>query len=399
MRYLTLIFLAFTLSLSASAQKSALDRAKKLIGRTDRLQDARSLLKSAMDSTDTRDNIDTYYIAGKIEWAAYDKNSRANSITPGSVNQIEVAHQLLNGYHYFDQAIKMDTLKNKKGVVSHKYSRELKKKIADKIADFDYAASVLFNDPDKKNYLAAYDAYMIYADSPYRKKGSQLPDSVKTKIYFTAGRAAWNDGDYEKSALAFGKARHMEMDDPMACIYEIASWLQVQQKDPSSEKRAKQAILEAAADGYAKFGLSNPYIIHNLINTMIHDGQSPQAIEFLSKAIAENPDQAELYGLRAFVYDYLKDDDNAEKDYRQYASMQNVNYDTMRDAINKIVSIGSRKWNDLELKDPQLSAKKNELKTNYFLEAKKWIERMKGQSNHPGDFNEVLEIIYFHINQ
>lgn len=399
MRHFLVIIFSLALSLTASAQMSNLIKAKKLIGRTDKLEEARSLVKTAMDSTATRDLADTYYLAGRIEWGAYDKNSKANSITPGAVNKIDVAHQLLNGYRYFDKAVSMDTAKNKKGIPSPKFTKEIHKRMADKINDFDYAASIFFNDPEKKNYMAAYDAYMIFADSPYRKEGKTIPDSLKAKIYFTAGRAAWNDGEYEKAATAFGKARQIETEDPMACIYEIASWLQVQQKNPAREQDAKNAILMAAKDGYQKFGLSNPYIIHNLINTMIHDGQSREAVDFLTSAIAENPDRSELYGLRAFVYDYLKDDANSEKDYRQYASMHNVSYDTMRDAIYKLVSIGSKKWEALELKDPQLNAKKNDLKANYFLEAKKWIEKMNSPSNHPGDFDDILEIIYYHINQ
>lgn len=396
MKYLFLLFLSLGIALSVSAQKSNLDKAKKLIGRTDKIGDARAFLSSAMDSTETRDNIDTYYIAGRIEWEAYDKNRKSNSITPGTVNQIEVARQLLDGYRYFDKAVKMDTAKNSKGQLKPRYTKELKRRLAEKINDFADIASYYYNDPEKKHYSEAHDAFIIYAASPYRKVA--LPDSIKGKWYFNAGRAAWNGQNFQDAAMAFGEAAKYIENDPMPTVFEIASWRQVALKDTLRENEAKAAILDAAREGYSRFGISNCFILENLVKTLTFSGKGEEAVTFLTEVISEHPDQSVLYGLRAFVFDYLHRDDDSERDYRKYADMHDLSYDIMREAIYKIVNIGNLKWDQIEIEDPDAEAKKADLRKNYFMEAKKMIEKLKGLDDHPGDFTDVLETIYYHIN-
>ena len=65
-----------------SAQKTAVDQAKSLAGKTDKLEDARALIKGAMQDPTTKEDAATYYVAGKIEFDAFDNGVKASMINP-----------------------------------------------------------------------------------------------------------------------------------------------------------------------------------------------------------------------------------------------------------------------------------------------------------------------------
>ncbi|MDE7343374.1 MAG: hypothetical protein K2N19_05090, partial [Muribaculaceae bacterium] len=53
---------------SMSAQKANVDGAKKLSGKFDKIEEARNLIKQAMENPETANDANTYYVAGKIEF-------------------------------------------------------------------------------------------------------------------------------------------------------------------------------------------------------------------------------------------------------------------------------------------------------------------------------------------
>ena len=79
-------FIALALCLaaigSAGAQKANVDQADKLAGKTDQLNNARNLIKQAMEDPQTKNEARTYYVAGKIEMDAYDNATKTQMINP-----------------------------------------------------------------------------------------------------------------------------------------------------------------------------------------------------------------------------------------------------------------------------------------------------------------------------
>ena len=94
---------------SAGAQKANVEGAKKLSGKFDKIEEARNLIKQAMQNPETQNDANTYYVAGKIEFDAYDKGLQAAMINPEdpSANPEAMAQELLNGYDYFLKALQI----------------------------------------------------------------------------------------------------------------------------------------------------------------------------------------------------------------------------------------------------------------------------------------------------
>lgn len=387
-------------ALSGFAQKANVDQAKKLIGKVDKIGEARSLIQEAMKNPETANDPNTYYIAGKIEWEALAKNRLTQAITPDKVDPVEMGNELLNGFDYFLKVLPLDQIPNEKGQVKPKFTKEIQKKIAEADNDFFNAGAVFYS--ANKFYPEAYNSFMIYGDMAEMDElgpnKPAIPDTMRATSYLNAGLAAWQANEVDAAAKAFGKARMNNYPHPEATIYEIACWQNIEGNDTTRGEEAKQHIFAAASDGYKKFGIEPPVFLNNMVNSMINSNQDNEALAMVNDAISKYGDKASLYGLRGFINDRMNNDDASEADYRKAAAMDDADYDTMRNALTKLLRVGQQKWNDIELGDPEAHAKKQNIRTNYFEAAKAMAEKAKSLTNDPSDMDYLLESIDYQLS-
>lgn len=383
---------------SLGAQKTNVEQAKKLAGKVDKIGDARALIGQALSDPETANQADTYYVAGKIEWDAFNKNKSTQAINPEKVNPLEMGEQLLNGYNYFIQVFPLDQIPNEKGEIKPKYIKELQKKIAEKESDFFEAGANFYN---TENYPQAYQAFMIYGDLPELDLlGSQAPlvaDTIRAVAYFNAGLAAWTANNLDNAAEAFKKARLNNYTDPNACIYEIATWQNIQQRDENRLDEAKDRIYEAATAGFEQFGMEQPVFLNNIVNSLLNSDKEQEALNIVNGAIEQYPDLASLYGLRGFVYDRLGNDDASEADYRKASGMDGVDEETLKNGSKKLLRIGQTKWNDIPLGDPEALTKKADIKNNYFYAAKAMVEKARELNPSDPDLDYLTESVDYAV--
>lgn len=396
-------FLTFALCVAAigtaSAQKANVDQAAKLSGKTDQLNQARSLIKQAMENPETQNDARTYYIAGKIEFDAYDNATKEKMINPNaaSAQGTSMADELIQGYKYFLKALPLDSLPDEKGKIKPKFSKDMIGKIGGHANDFFTAGADYFNNKDY--YPQAYEAFMIYGDLPESgmlgKMAELIDPSQIATSYFNAGLSAYSGNAVDESAKAFRKARLAGYDDPNCYIYEIACWQNIAQKDEARMNEAQSKILEVAKAGNEKYGLAQPIFINNMINSIVTDGKIDEALAELNKNIEANPDNANLYGLRGYVYDRAEKDAESEADYRKAASLPDVDFETLKNASKKIFRVGTSKWNELEGSSPETTAARQDIKTNYFEAAKQIAEKAQSMQPDDSDIQNVLESINY----
>lgn len=397
-RFLTLALCMAAIG-TASAQKATVDQAAKLSGKTDQLNQARNLIKQAMENPETQNDARTYYVAGKIEFDAFDNATKAKMINPGdaSAQGTAMADELLQGYKYFIKALPLDSLPDEKGKIKPKYSKEMIGKIGGHANDFFSAGADYFNNKDY--YPQAYEAFMIYGDLPQSgmlgKMAELIDPSQIATSFFNAGLSAYSGNAVEESANAFRKARLAGYEQPECYIYEIACWQSIAQKDESRMNEAQAKILDVAKAGHEKFGLEQPIFINNMINSIVTDGKTDEALAKLNEVIAQNPDNANLYGLRGYVYDRAEKDAESEADYRKAASLPDVDFETLKNASKKIFRLGTIKWNELEGSSPETTAARQNIKTNYFESAKQIAEKAQSMQPDDSDIQNVLESINY----
>ena len=395
MKKLMTFALCFAAVGSMSAQKANVEAAKKLSGKPEKIEEARSLIQQAMENPETANDAQTYFIAGKIEFDAFDKDLTNSMINPASVDIVKMGQNLLNGYNNYVKALPLAAIPNEKGKVDTKTPKNIVNTLKGHTNDYFKAGADFFN--AQKVYPEAYECFMIYADMPNQDfmqgEKLELPDADRGTAYFNAGLAAYSGNEIYKSADAFRKARSVGYEDKQAYIYEIACWQAAAQRDSTMEQTAKEKIIEVAEAGDKKFGMEEPIFVNNIVNFLVTDAKYDQAVAKVSELIAANPDNAGLYGLRGFVYDRMDKDAESVDDYRKAAAMDNVDFETLKNAGKKIYRVGADKWNAIEGNSEEARAARLDVKTNYFEAAKVIADKAKAMNSNDSDLDYLLESI------
>lgn len=333
---------------------------------------------------------------GNNQFKDYDKALGMAAINPQGADPNQMGKMLMDGYNYMIKALPLDSLPDKKGKINPKYSKKIVSTVVGHVNDFFTAGGNYYN--QKLYYPQAYEAFMVYADMPdipaFAKAGETVNEEQRATAYFNAGLAAYSGNAVSESAAAFKKARLNNYKEPEAYIYEIACWQNMAQKDSTLDAEAQRNINEIAQAGYARFGVDQPVFLNNLINAMIADNRSEEALAMLNKEVAAHPDNANLYGLLGFTYNRLDKEEEAEAAYRKAASLPSVDYETLLRAASRIFRIGTEKLNLVEGNSAEAREQRANLKTNYFETAKTYLEKAKGMASKPDPMlNNLLESV------
>ncbi len=396
-KYLTLA-LAVAGVAAMSAQKANVDQANKLAGKVAEIETARSLIQSASQDPETATDPRTYFTGGKVEFSAFDKSAQAAGVNPESVDPMEMARNLLNGYNYFTLTLPLDgTQVDEKGKpVKAKYKKDIAKIINAHADKFFEMGGVAYN---TKHLPEGYQLFAIYGNLPeLQAQGLEIEpvtDENRALAYYYAGLCAYYAGMVNEAAEVLAKGHPLGFNDPTAYILEIASWQNISQNDSTRADEATKAIEAAAAAGYEKYGLEQPVFLNNLVNARVMKNDFNGAIDLLNNVMNANPDQGNLYGMRAFVYDRMGEEDKSLEDYRKAASMETTDFENLKNAAKKIMRAGTEKWNLIEGNSAEARAARNDVKTNYFEAAKAITDKAstKEGAQNDRDLQNVIENI------
>lgn len=379
---------------SVSAQKANVDQAKKLSGKIDQIEAARQLIDAAKQDPSTANDPLTYYIAGKIEFDAYDNAVKKQMFNPNDkdVNPLNMSEQLLNGYKAFIEMMPLDQVPNEKGQVKPKYTKDAESKLNGHYNDYFTAGGTFYN--SQKYFPEAYEAFMIAGDMPSAAYATKIvaatPDTIRNQAYFNAGVSGYAGNKLVEAAKAFKAGRLNGSNNVQNYIYEIACWQYMAQNDSTMAAQSRAEIDEIAMAGFKKFGMAEPVFINNLVNSMVLDGKMADAIALIDTQLAETPDNAALYGLRGFVNDRKGDDDASVNDYRKAASLPGVDFETLKNVSKKLFRVGVAKR---EAVNPNDSAALAAIKADYFQYAKEIAEKAKAMQPSDSNINDVIENI------
>ncbi|MDE6866459.1 MAG: hypothetical protein K2J23_03605 [Muribaculaceae bacterium] len=386
---------------SVNAQKANLDAAKKLAGKIDKVEEARALLKAAKENPETAEDPYTYFLAGKVEFDAYDNANMKRMINPNDkdVNPLNMANQIVNGYQNMLEVMPRDKQPNAKGEIKPKYTKDAIKALNTHFNDYFNAGGTLYN--EQQYYPGAYQAFYIFGTFPKSeyadKKIAATPDSTLNQALFNAGISAYAGNAVPEAANAFKLARLNDTNNEQNYIYEIACWQYMMQNDSTKTDEGKKEIDAIAKAGYEKFGMDQPVFLNNLVNSYVMDNNMQAALELVEGQVAKTPDVPNLYGLLGFIYDRMDKDDQSVENYRKAAAMPNVDAETLKNVSKKLFRVGVAKR---EAMDPKDAAAKQAIKADYFEAAKAAAEKAKTISPETTkDLDYVIENIDYALEQ
>lgn len=320
------IYLLASLCLVAGAsfaQKQVVKEAKSAMN-SNNYKEARELIKSAQVNDETKDDPETWKIAGDIEYKVFEvekDKEMTKEMTGKGPDEVVMYTALYNLYDPYVKADQLGQLPDAKGKVKNKHRKNIAKALKDS-HPFYINGGIYYN--DKNDYANASKFFERYWDLPTLAlfEGDETPfntsDTTYQIIKYYAVITALQSKDHDRSIKLLNRiiaepyinnSTYQESD-----VYELLA-NEYQQSGDSV------AYINALRAGASKFP-SNKYFAPNLINEFIRAGKNQEALDYLDQAIANDPKNAcDLKSVKATLYADQKNYVEAKKIYDEAISI------------------------------------------------------------------------------
>lgn len=269
---------------------------------------AREQITPALTNDETKNNAQTWFVAGKLEFDCYD-NLYAKKSIGQTVDSKSIGDALINGYRFYIAALPLDTVINEKGKVKTKYSKDIIKTIAGHYNDFDNAASFLWEAQDFEGAYTAWDIFLKLPNNPTIAKSLTVPhDSIMGELAYNQALAAWQANRLDSALIAFDFARSKGYNKKNLYDYAISVAAQSLKND---------VVYALAADAFKYYGKEDNKYITIVINGYIESKDYEKAKATIEEALTLDPQNGELYDVMGIIYDSQKDNEKAMECYKK----------------------------------------------------------------------------------
>ncbi len=306
------VALSFIVGLSFG-QKKAVGAAKNE-AKSDKpnIEEARTLIKGAMSDPETKDNAETWYVAGLVENKQFD-TERAKEILGQKPNEDVMYKSLIAINPYFLKADELDQKPDEKGKVKPKFRKDMKSIIQANRAYYINGGAYFF---EKKDYKQAYEFFKQYLDIPnldmFQGDKIVLPgDTTYIQIKYYAAVTASQMGDPKKAAEMYESLKNDNYKENE--VYQYLCYEYEQLKDTIG-------LVKTLKEGVEKFP-NEPYYLLSLINQYIYSNQNDEAIGYLEEAIGRKPNDAQLHDVLGRIYENKKDIPKAVESFEKALSI------------------------------------------------------------------------------
>lgn len=391
-KILFITMMAVLTSGSIFAQKSALKDAKRALGRDD-LNEARTMIKQAVEHPETATDPETWKVWGDIGNKAFDLQ-RTNAMLGKSANDKVMYDGLMESYGPYVKADSLGELPDAKGKVKNKFRKDIAG-ILRANHPFYINGGVYYN--EQGDYKKATDFFEIYWNIPSLpifegEKDAFVLDSTFQTIKYYAIITAIQGEDHKRALAMLQRAAKEPFIENSAYkesdIYELMASEYIQLGDSAK-------FLEILYDGAEKFPSSN-YFLPNLVNVFIREGNTDKAMEYLDKAIENTPQNScDLNSVKGALLAEQKNYEAAEAEYRKaLAQDPNCERALERIAVNFILQAQDLKEKTALMSDRQQQMVNDKQTVELYQKAlpslEKYAELLKGREAPAHDIESAL---------
>lgn len=293
----TLLMAALVLiSAGCMAQKANVNKAKSLIlSETPDYDQARQLIGAALANEETKNQANTWYVAGLI---GYQQNVQANrmALLNQPLDQDQVGQAIMESYDYWVKAdeIAMTPTLDKKGreVVDTKTRNNIVKKMLEYYQNQEFIKyGVHLN--EQRDFKGAYNVFMRHLkmrDLPMMQEDKLQSQMPKDTIY--------EQYEYYAALFAIQAKMHNEAIDVLEDLkngeFEAIAVNQFLYQEYMEEVKDTVNAVRELQEAMVRFP-QEPWFLQNLINYYIFSKQEDKAIEYLNQAIEREPGVAEYH--------------------------------------------------------------------------------------------------------
>lgn len=391
MKKLTILGICLTVGLAASAQMGLVKdvEAQLKSGNAD-YQAAFEAIKPALTNPESKDQAQTWYVAGKTGFDGYDKISAMQAFGQ-EIDKKGTARMLLDGYEYIMTALPLDTVVNEKGKVKTKYSKDIVKTVAGHFGDFFNAGVMCW---EAQDWDGANKLWAIYEVLPYdarlgKDAPAALADTIRADVAYNRALALYQMSDYKNAVDMFKKSAKLGNSKKGVYDYAISAAVQAGDND---------AVYALAQEALPLFGKEDPKFMQLIINSHILKKEYDQAKQMLDNALAEDPNNSQYLMIMGILLEEQGKADEAADYYQKAAQAGPENamaqYQYGRSLCEKAYKLGDTQGLSQAEYNKLLESQINPL----FREAATYLEKAYQLDNNQTDALRYLKNVYYNLH-
>jgi len=394
------IVLCLTAALSFGQKKAVADAKREIGNPNPNIEDARNLIRGAMQDPETKNNAETWFIAGKIEDKQFDLE-RQKELINQTPNEAIMYGALQRIKPFFLVADSLDQLPDEKGKIKPKFRKDMRAIMLANRPHYHNAGIFFFNNKDYENAFEMFQLFYVGIPNMKMFEGENItandPAAYAPFRYYAGISLAQFETDTAKIIAFFEELKNDNVcEGSDVCnqdeIYRILASYYEQINDTKN-------MVRTLREGVERFP-NESFFMLALINYYINAGQGDAAIEMLTKAIELTPDNPELYNALGIVHENSKKDPETAKSFYEKALAINPDY------VEAIGNLGRIFYN--RAVEAQVVA--NDIRDNrqyeiarakamdLFREALPFFERAHQMKPEERDYMIALSRIYYVLN-
>jgi tetratricopeptide (TPR) repeat protein len=384
----SLMLVASTVTLFGQKSNVSLAKDKALAGTPD-FPAAETAIQAALVNSTTKDQAETWYTAGLV-YNAISEKEYAKELLKQKFDQDLLGSSLIKAFGYYLKSYDLDQLPNEKGKIKPRYSKDIKNTIHTYFTDGQLIryGSYLFDQKRYDDVVKTFEVYLSIPDLKMFEPNELKKDTTYKMVKYYTAIAAINAKDTTKSIdlLQQLKSDNYELKN----VYELLYQQYAAQKDTVK-------FVATLKEGASKFP-AEPFFMQNLINYFIYSGKNTEALDYLNKAIGEEPTVAQYQYVKGNLLEMNKDIDGARAAFEKALELK-------PDYAEAEASIGRLYYNQAvnmllaanDIKDVNAYNQKVSDATAVFKQALPYFEKAHTMNPKDSDVTSTLKKLYYRL--
>lgn len=365
------VLFSMVLLLAASftfAQEKNVKEAKSIANGTNPdFAKAEQLINEALTNPETKDNADTWDVAGFIQRRRSEKEME-NAYLRKPYDTVQVYNSAVSMCKYYFKCDELAEIPNEKGKIKNKYRKSNGAAMMAERGNLINGGIYFFNiasqeegDAAKVNNQKALDFFGTYvevAKSPMLEKENLLQtDTVLPQIAYYASLAAAKLEDYP-SILKYAP---YAQDDKEVGKYAMEFISTALQKGGDTDK-----WLASLKEGIQKYP-DHAFFFGNLIDYYSNNNKYDEAMQFADEMLAKDPNNTFYLYVKGYLYHNMKDYDKAIEFYTKTTEVD-PNYAEAYSNLGLIYCLQAQDFSEkatTDVNDPKYKDDQNVLKAFY----------------------------------
>lgn len=365
------VLFSMVLLLAASftfAQEKNVKEAKSIANGTNPdFAKAEQLINEALTNPETKDNADTWDVAGFIQRRRSEKEME-NAYLRKPYDTVQVYNSAVSMCKYYFKCDELAEIPNEKGKIKNKYRKANGAAMMAERGNLINGGIYFFNiasqeegDAAKVNNQKALDFFGTYvevAKSPMLEKENLLQtDTVLPQIAYYASLAAAKLEDYP-SILKYAP---YAQDDKEVGKYAMEFISTALQKGGDTDK-----WLASLKEGIQKYP-DHAFFFGNLIDYYSNNNKYDEAMQFADEMLAKDPNNTFYLYVKGYLYHNMKDYDKAIEFYTKTTEVD-PNYAEAYSNLGLIYCLQAQDFSEkatTDVNDPKYKDDQNVLKAFY----------------------------------